>query len=91
MPLRTALVSTVRAGVLAIDGWSNMIRPHEINLHDALTAQLPDLRDPTLPSMAFASVYRPITTSILPRDSRRPAPPTPCCTTSPFQLMGQGT
>ena len=41
MLLRTALVSAMRAGTPALDDWSNMIRPHEINLHDALTVSFP--------------------------------------------------
>ena len=41
MLLRTALVSAMRAGTPALDDWSNMIRPHEINLHDTLTVSFP--------------------------------------------------
>ena len=91
MLLRTAIIDAVGAGNSVLEGWSERIRPPEIDLHDELAAGLPNFADPSLLSWPFTKVYKPLATSPLPRAPRQPARPTPSCITSPMQLMREGT
>ena len=86
--LRHALEQrTLQADGHLYDGWAEVIRPHEADVHAELAGSLPDFSDEQLLLQPFSEQYVPPQTDFLPRAPAQPARSTPFCVRSPMQLL----
>ena len=69
------------------DGWAEVIRPHEADVHAELAGTLPDFSDEQLLQQPFSEQYVPPRTDFLPRAPAQPERDTPFCVRSPMQLL----
>ena len=85
--LKRAVAARAAEGHEYAMGWAERIRPPDVDLHDELSALLPDFADESLLTLPLERSYVAPTTLPLPRAPAQPTRATPFCVRSPVELL----